>query len=89
MRCWGTNPSGEMGPKSADTWGIYGNYLYGLTPPTNDGLVGVRAIATGYDHTCALTSTGGVRCWGYNDFGQLGKVTTMVLTPAQVIGTCD
>ena len=29
-------------------------------------------LAAGLNHTCALMETGNVRCWGYNDFGQLG-----------------
>lgn len=29
-------------------------------------------LSSGDQHVCALLETGGVRCWGRNDFGQLG-----------------
>ncbi len=37
-----------------------------------DMLAGVQQVAAGYYHSCALMTTGGVRCWGYNNLGQLG-----------------
>ena len=39
-------------------------------------LGGSPLIATGARHTCVLLGGGGLRCWGRNDFGQLGNGTT-------------
>jgi hypothetical protein len=42
-------------------------------PPA--GLTGVRSVASDGDGYCAVLSTGGVDCWGYNGYGQLGNGT--------------
>jgi Regulator of chromosome condensation (RCC1) repeat len=39
-------------------------------------LHGVTAISTSDFYTCAVLSRGDVRCWGQNQFGQLGDGTT-------------
>ncbi|MFP2928442.1 RTX toxin [Pyxidicoccus sp. 3LG] len=73
VRCWGLATSGQLG---------YGNKnnIGDTEPVTTVGHVnlGARAvrIAAGANHTCALLSTGRVRCWGLNGSGQLGLAHT-------------
>jgi len=46
-----------------------------------------RAVAAGFENTCAITTGGILLCWGRNDFGQLGDGSTFDRhTPVEVVG---
>jgi alpha-tubulin suppressor-like RCC1 family protein len=46
-----------------------------------------RGVASGHEHSCAITDAGGVRCWGNNGHGQLGTGTyASDGAPVDVIG---
>ncbi len=51
-----------------------------------DAGVSVVQLATGWQHTCALLSSGVVKCWGENQYGELGDGTMAPRsTPTPVI----
>lgn len=79
VRCWGLNSSGQLGD---------GTTLYRAVPTPVTGLSsGVKALALGTSHTCALMQTGSVKCWGESDNGRLGTgQTSDQPVPGDVLG---
>ncbi len=78
VKCWGSNWYGELGD---------GATVSRSTPVDVVGIVErVVSISAGANHTCAVTESGGAKCWGYNSHGQLGfpGVTTGTTTPTDV-----
>ena len=79
VQCWGYNGNGQLGDGTRSTRKNPVD-VFGLTS-------GVAAISAGWDHTCALLNTGGVKCWGDNAFGEVGDGThTDALKPVSVSG---
>jgi len=67
VRCWGWNGDGQLGD---------GTNIDRSTPVPVDAAGALfYSITAGYEHTCALTTSAGVKCWGKNGQGQLGDGT--------------
>lgn len=70
--CWGTNYWGQLG--SRGQMGSAGKFTQ---PVRVKNLVGLRSLALGSGHTCAIDSVWRAWCWGYNGNGDLGDGTTI------------
>lgn len=75
--CWGDNSAGGLGtgelsgPQMCGRAGEPGTPC-SRAPVQVTGIDDAIAVASGGGQTCALLSTGGIDCWGYNGGGQLG-----------------
>jgi len=81
VNCWGRNVYGQLGNSTMTNSGT----AVVVTGLNN----GVTTVATGpyLQHNCVTLNTGGVKCWGLNDHGQLGNGTTLnSSTPTIVTG---
>ena len=93
VQCWGQNEDGQLGDgTTTDRSTPVDVCATGATAPCSASddtvLTGVVGVAAGYEHTCAVTSAGTAKCWGDNDFGQLGAGTlTDSTTPVDVCAT--
>ena len=87
VSCWGDTGYGQLGNGQS-------GYIYASAVPLAVvGVVDATAIATIWEHSCALHEGGTVSCWGKNIRGQLGngqsgdRVVSSV--PVRVAGITD
>lgn len=68
VSCWGSNYFGQLGRARF--------FEPGPTPQPIAELAGVKEVVTGGFHACARLANGTAKCWGDNEFGQLGTGST-------------
>eukprot|EP01083_Nonionella_stella_P306103 1070679_1 len=73
VKCWGQNKHGQLGygdtHARGDELNEMGDNLFEID--LGSSFVSMQIVA-GYDHTCSLSTTNKVKCWGYNLRGELG-----------------
>jgi len=72
VRCWGNNTYGQLGLGTVDQLGD--NEAPSTVDPIDIG-VDVTQISAGWHQACARGTDYTVRCWGRNEYGQLGQGT--------------
>lgn len=96
VKCWGHNGAGQLGDGGPIFEPDCGNECFGdiLDSPSEFGPYavvglddGVTMVDAGWYQTCAVTSGGAARCWGYNEDGELGDGSILwSSTPRDVVG---
>jgi hypothetical protein len=73
VKCWGRNLEGQLGLGDTVQRGASPGQMGASLPSVSLG-PGRTALqlTAGAEHTCARLDDGSAKCWGRNDFGQLG-----------------
>lgn len=82
IKCWGEGGFGQLGNGGrSSNIPVEADLIDNLGTQTAD-----ISISTSLTHSCAVSLTGAVKCWGANTFGQLGNGgTTDALTPVTTL----
>jgi alpha-tubulin suppressor-like RCC1 family protein len=73
VKCWGEATNGQLGLGSVSARGDQPGEMGDFLPTVDLGTVGeVVDLVAGVFHTCARFADGRVKCWGFNNAGQLG-----------------
>jgi len=72
VKCWGLNDYGQLGIDNTTTMGDGSGEMAALTGIDLGTGRTATAIEAGAYHSCALLDNASVKCWGRNNYGQLG-----------------
>ena len=73
VRCWGYSSRGQLGLGDTTARGGSPGEMGDALPAVDLGTgLAADAVTTGKEHACAFLDDGSIKCWGRNQYGQLG-----------------
>ena len=89
--CWGYNYNGQLGignREGPENCSEYYPEPCSTRPLRVAGGLAFRTVSAGANHTCGITTSNAVYCWGANAYGELGNGThgSTVSEPVLVLG---
>eukprot|EP01083_Nonionella_stella_P184683 671505_1 len=74
IKCWGNGNYGALGYGDTESRGNEANEMGDYLPPIDlgNGFDPIQIAAGNWQSTCALSATNKIKCFGFNDMGQLG-----------------
>lgn len=88
LKCWGQNNYGQLGLGDTVNRGASAGTMGANLPAVSLGAGRYpKEIALGYWHTCAILDNDDLKCWGQNQYGQLGlgsSQTTVGTSPSHM-----
>jgi alpha-tubulin suppressor-like RCC1 family protein len=76
LYCWGAGDQGQLGTGSTNDVGIPAPVLSEISDWTS--------VSLGRNHSCAISRTGGLHCWGYNYYGEVGNNAALYGPPVMM-----
>lgn len=74
VKCWGRSNYGQTGYESNATKGHNPATIPANNPSIKLGTSRTaKDICSGTSHSCAITDTNNIKCWGRNSYGELGQ----------------
>jgi hypothetical protein len=75
--CWGANGAGQLGRGTNDT------QAHSVAAAVTDGTA-YQEVVAGDNHSCGMTGSLGLTCWGAGNRGQSGQTSGNALAPTKV-----
>ena len=75
--CWGSGVYGQLGTGSTTYFGTNNDIL--TAKPINFNGTTMSDVESSYDHSCSISDSGEVYCWGIGTYGRLGYENSIYL----------